>query len=155
MSKSFLFRSTSSSAWWICPGPLYQQDPIDNESSQNKWQGWLFFTGKVFINMLWHKSHEAHLTSIDPLAHARPPDGLREGASLSDCGTFVEVNWETGKQFHVILFVRGYSLQQLRRGYGNRHLLFWTHWWRHPTSDLMMPSKVRCPKPRITYNNTQ
>jgi hypothetical protein len=25
---------------------------------------------------------------------------------------FVEVNWETGKQCLVILFVRGYSLQQ-------------------------------------------
>jgi hypothetical protein len=24
---------------------------------------------------------------------------------LSDCGTFVGVNWETGMQFHVILFV--------------------------------------------------
>jgi hypothetical protein len=38
MSKSFLFleirvndvtcRSTSSSVWWICPGPLYQRDPL-------------------------------------------------------------------------------------------------------------------------------
>jgi hypothetical protein len=37
---------------------------------------------------------------------------------------FVEVNWETGMQFHVILFVRGYSLQQFRKRYGNRHLDF-------------------------------
>jgi hypothetical protein len=83
-------------------------------------------------------------------AYTRPPDGLRVGPSLwiwdlSDCGKFVEVNWETGKQCHVILFVRGYSLQQFWRRYGNRHLdlstiflkgLFWTHWWRRPTSDL-------------------
>jgi hypothetical protein len=33
----------------------------DNESSQNKWLGWLLFIGKVFINILWHKRHEARL----------------------------------------------------------------------------------------------
>jgi hypothetical protein len=70
------------------------------------------------------------------------------------------VGWhvcKTGKQCHVILFVSGYSLQQFRRRYGNRLFelstiiffkwLFWTHWWSHPTSDLMIPSKVCCPKP--------
>jgi hypothetical protein len=70
---------------------------------------------------------------------------LGEGASLwiwdlSDCGTLVEVNWETGKQWHVILFVRGYSLQQFRRRCGNRLytiILKWNvhghcaHLWLH------------------------
>jgi hypothetical protein len=44
---------------------------------------------------------------------------------LLDCGAFVI--WEAGKQCHVIFFVRGYSLQQFQRRYGNRHFDFSTN----------------------------
>jgi hypothetical protein len=64
-----------------------------------------------------HKADVGKYTKYIVLAYTRPPDGLGEGASLwiwdlSDCVSFVEVNKETGKHCHVILFVRGYSFQQ-------------------------------------------
>jgi hypothetical protein len=73
---------------------------------------------------------------------------------LSDCGTFGK---QESSAMWFCLFVRGYSLQQFWRRYGNRHFDFSTIVFKKRIilkplmkvphiRPIMMPSKVCCPK---------
>jgi hypothetical protein len=118
-----------------------------------------------------YKKHLAKSSCLDWDSNPRSLDGPSSAITLSyrwdlsDCGTFVEV--KIGKQessamwFCLWADIRFSSFGGDAETDTSTFLLllkkrfFWTHWWTRPTSDLMMPTNVCCPKPRIAHNNTQ